>query len=86
MGLVVAATSYEGKPLSPNGTFVTELAASDGMVFARTECPAPDAIGSLLVSLTRDSGGAWVLMPLAAPSPGRTGRSVIGAGYWALTA
>lgn len=85
-GLVLAVTSYDGKPLAPNGAFVTELVATDGTVHARSETPAPNAIGALLLALKRDSAGAWVLSPLASAAPGRTAKSLVGAGRWALSA
>lgn len=85
-GLVVAVTSYDGKPLASNGAFVTELVAADGTVHARSETPAPNAIGALLLALKRDSAGAWVLTPLASAAPGRTAKSLVGAGHWALSA
>lgn len=85
-GLVVAVTSYDGKPLASNGAFVTELVAADGTVHARSETPAPNAIGALLLALKRDSAGAWVLTPLASAAPGRTAKSLVGAGRWALSA
>ena len=85
-GLVVAVTSYDGKPLASNGAFVTELVAADGTVHARSETPAPNTTGALLLALKRDSAGAWVLSPLASAAPGRTARSLVGAGRWALTA
>ncbi|MFZ2501974.1 MAG: TerD family protein, partial [Nocardioides sp.] len=85
-GLVVAVSSYDGKPLAANGAFVAELVAADGTVHARSETPAPNAIGALLLVLKRDSAGAWVLTPLASAAPGRTAKSLVGAGRWALSA
>lgn len=86
VGLVVVATSYEGKRLSPSRAFVTEVVSADGTSLARCDSYAPDATGTLLVMMKREVGGAWVLTTLSAPAPGRTAMSLLGAGRWALGA
>ena len=86
VGLAVVATSYLGRPLTENASFVVELVSPDGHVNAHFESPAPHATGALLCIIRRDQAGAWLLAPVAMPAPGRTGLSAVGAARWALSA
>ncbi|MGQ0631627.1 MAG: TerD family protein [Sporichthyaceae bacterium] len=85
-GIVIAATNYHGESLTPHRTILTEMVVADGTVLARIECPAPGSSAALLASLTRTDNGVWFMTALAIPTVGRSARSLVGAGHWALSA
>ena len=86
VGLAVVATSYLGRPLTENASFVVELVTPEGHVAAHFESPAPHSTGTLLCLIRRDQAGAWLLAPVAMAAPGRTGLGAVGAARWALSA
>lgn len=85
-GIVLAALGGRGDTLSSSGSIVTEVVDETGAVVVRTECPAPGASAVLLVTLTRADDGSWFLAALGLGAGGRSVRSLVGAGHWALGA
>ncbi len=85
-GLTVVASSWAGARLDALRSFVIDLVAPDGALFARSEIPAPTSTGVVLAVIKRDAAGNWVFTPAGTEAPGRTASSLIGAGRWALSA
>lgn len=80
--IVLAVTSYAGRPINETGSLRLSLTGPTGDVLAEASLGAPATSGLLAATIRRSIEG-WSIRSLSLPVEGRTAASVVGSAHWA---